>query len=117
MADPTGDDEGHSEIALQQCAHLEREPLAEGRVLDVVAPQTGRQRDVVHGCGLLERARERACVVDRQAAWQVVVAAEPHAERIVVATARADLLDDLDEDPQPPLERAAVGVSASVRLL
>ena len=28
MADPTGDDEGDTEIALQQCPHLEREPFA-----------------------------------------------------------------------------------------
>ena len=64
----------------------------------------------------MQRYRQRARVVDGQAAGQVVVAAEPHTEWIGAPTTSADLLDDLDENPQPLVEGPTVGVDAPVRL-
>ena len=104
MPDPAGDDHGDVDLGLHCLRHVEREAFVEGRVLDVVPAHSRRDREVVHRGSVLKRDGDLPRVVERQAARDVVLRAEPRPDRKVVSAPRTDLLDDLDEQPQPSLQ-------------
>ena len=110
---------GRSEACLERLVEGPEEALRHGRGWDL-HPEAGERAgvavEVVHEPGRLERLGHAQPVVEAVAEGRVLVEADADAQGNARAHRLAERLEDLDGQPHPLLERAAIRVGALVEV-